>query len=155
MSSTILVISGNRNLKELKPPMVTKRKKHFWVAQLFKSFVHSSLCSAQGHWGFWSFAKHILYNYQGVSKFHFPMYLKEVEYRFNHRKENLLKLLMRLGHKKLSANVIKEAVMAAKSLSKISRYPDWKRRFLGEKRVGARNVMALRWVRDEVLQPKT
>src|SRR3989344_3806881 len=28
--------------------------------------------------GFWSFAKHILYNYRGVSKFHFPMYLKEV-----------------------------------------------------------------------------
>lgn len=30
--------------------------------------------------GFWSFAKHILYNYRGVSKFHFPMYPKEVEY---------------------------------------------------------------------------
>ncbi len=26
--------------------------------------------------GFWSFAKHILYNYRGVSKYHFPMYLK-------------------------------------------------------------------------------
>ena len=25
--------------------------------------------------GFWSFAKHILYNYRGVSKYHFPMYL--------------------------------------------------------------------------------
>ena len=31
--------------------------------------------------GFWSFAKHILYNYRGVSKNHFPMYLKEIEYR--------------------------------------------------------------------------
>ena len=41
--------------------------------------------------GFWSFAKHILYNYRGVSRYHFPMYLKEVEYRFNHRKENLFK----------------------------------------------------------------
>ena len=41
--------------------------------------------------GFWSFAKHILYNYRGVSKYHFPMYLKEVEYRFNHRNENLFK----------------------------------------------------------------
>ena len=38
--------------------------------------------------GFWSYAKHILYNYRGVSKYHFPMYLKEIEYRFNHRKEN-------------------------------------------------------------------
>jgi transposase len=44
--------------------------------------------------GFWSFAKHILYNYRGVSKYHFPMYLKEVEYRYNHRKENLFKLFL-------------------------------------------------------------
>jgi transposase len=44
--------------------------------------------------GFWSYAKHILYNYRGVSKYHFPMYLKEVEYRFNHRNENLLKLFI-------------------------------------------------------------
>ena len=40
--------------------------------------------------GFWSYAKHILYNYRGVSKYHFPMYLKEIEYRFNHRKEESL-----------------------------------------------------------------
>ena len=44
--------------------------------------------------GFWSFAKHILYNYRGVSKFHFPVYLKEVEYRYNHRNENLFKLFL-------------------------------------------------------------
>ena len=44
--------------------------------------------------GFWSFAKHILYNYRGVSKYHFPMYLKEVEYRFNHRGDNLFKRFM-------------------------------------------------------------
>jgi hypothetical protein len=28
---------------------------------------------------FWSFTKHILYNYWRVSKYHFSMYLKEVE----------------------------------------------------------------------------
>lgn len=44
--------------------------------------------------GFWSYAKHILYNYRGVSKYHFPMYLKEVEYRFNHRRDNLFKLFI-------------------------------------------------------------
>jgi transposase len=44
--------------------------------------------------GFWSFAKHILYKYQGVSKYHFPMYLKEIEYWFNHRKENLFTLFL-------------------------------------------------------------
>jgi transposase len=41
--------------------------------------------------GFWSYAKHILYNYRGVSKYHFPMYLKEIEYRFNHRGENVFR----------------------------------------------------------------
>jgi len=44
--------------------------------------------------GFWSFGKHILYNYRGVSKYHFPMYLKEIEYRFNHRRDNLFKLFL-------------------------------------------------------------
>jgi transposase len=38
--------------------------------------------------GFWSYAKHILYNYRGVSRYHFPMYLKEIEFRFNHRDDN-------------------------------------------------------------------
>lgn len=46
--------------------------------------------------GFWSFAKHGLYNYRGVSKSTFPLYLKEMEYRYNHRKDNLLNLLIRL-----------------------------------------------------------
>ena len=44
--------------------------------------------------GFWSFAKHILYNYRGVSKYQFPLYLKEIEYRYNHRNENLFKLFL-------------------------------------------------------------
>jgi transposase len=46
--------------------------------------------------GFWSYAKHILYHYRGVSKYHFPMYLKEIEYRFNHRKENLFKQFLKI-----------------------------------------------------------
>jgi transposase len=41
--------------------------------------------------GFWSYAKHVLYNYRGVSKYHFPMYLKEIEYRFNHRHQNVFR----------------------------------------------------------------
>jgi transposase len=56
-----------------------------------KAFVHRSKNHINGIEGFWSFAKHMLYNYRGVSKYHFPMYLKEVEYRFNHRNENLFK----------------------------------------------------------------
>lgn len=46
--------------------------------------------------GFWSFTKHKLYNYRGVSKQNFVLYLKEMEWRFNHRKENTLKEIIRL-----------------------------------------------------------
>ena len=45
--------------------------------------------------GFWSYAKHILYNYRGVSRYYFPMYLKEIEFRFNHRKDNTFKLFLK------------------------------------------------------------
>lgn len=46
--------------------------------------------------GFWSYAKHILYQYRRVSKYHFPMYLKEIEYRFNHRQENVFKQFLKI-----------------------------------------------------------
>lgn len=46
--------------------------------------------------GFWSYAKHKLYNYRGVSRVNFPLYLKEMEYRFNHRKENIFESIMKL-----------------------------------------------------------
>ena len=45
---------------------------------------------------FWSYAKHILRNYRGVSRHNFPMYLKEIEYRFNHRRENLFRSFIRV-----------------------------------------------------------
>lgn len=43
--------------------------------------------------GFWSYAKHHLYHYRGVPKKYFHLYLKEVEWRFNHRNEDLLQVL--------------------------------------------------------------
>jgi transposase len=61
-----------------------------------KTFAYRGKNHINGIEGFWSYAKHILYNYRGVSKYHFPMYLKEVEYRFNHRKENLFKLFLHI-----------------------------------------------------------
>src|SRR5690606_34590676 len=42
--------------------------------------------------GFWSYAKHWLYTDRGVPQHHFPLYLKEIECRFNHRDEDLLAL---------------------------------------------------------------
>jgi transposase len=35
--------------------------------------------------GFWSWAKERLIKYHGVSKVNFPLYLKELEFRYNHR----------------------------------------------------------------------
>lgn len=43
--------------------------------------------------GFWSYAKQRLIKFHGVSKEKFPLYLKEMEFRYNHRKENLFILL--------------------------------------------------------------
>ena len=37
--------------------------------------------------GFWAFAKERLIKFHGVSKKYFPLYLKEMEFRYNHRKE--------------------------------------------------------------------
>lgn len=41
----------------------------------------------------WSFAKERFLKYHGVSKNHFYLYLKEMEFRYNYRKENLYKKL--------------------------------------------------------------
>ena len=46
--------------------------------------------------GFWSAAKHCLYHYRGISSIYFPLYLKELEWKFNHRNENLFILLRKL-----------------------------------------------------------
>ncbi|KPL20051.1 MAG: hypothetical protein AMJ92_00835 [candidate division Zixibacteria bacterium SM23_81] len=54
--------------------------------------------------GFWSYAKHWLYHYRGVPKQYFHLSLKETEWRFNHRNENLIPIL----RKYLQQPVIKE-----------------------------------------------
>ncbi len=46
--------------------------------------------------GFWSFAKERLLKYHGVSKNHFLLYLKEMEFRYKYRKEKLCHLLIKI-----------------------------------------------------------
>ena len=46
--------------------------------------------------GFWSFAKERFHKYHGIDKQNYPFYLKEMEFRFNHRNENVYKLLVDL-----------------------------------------------------------
>lgn len=44
--------------------------------------------------GFWSYSKERLMKYHGVSPRHFPLYLKELEFRYNHRHEDLYPLVV-------------------------------------------------------------
>ena len=46
--------------------------------------------------GFWSYAKTWMYHYRGVPRQYFHPYLKEIEFRFNHRDEDLFPLLTKL-----------------------------------------------------------
>jgi|SRR3989344_2208989 len=45
--------------------------------------------------GFWSFAKERFHKYHGINKKNYRDYVKEMEFRFNHRKEELYPLLIR------------------------------------------------------------
>ena len=47
--------------------------------------------------GFWSFAKDWHRQTHGVDPDNFPLYLREYEFRFNHRSDDLLDLLLRLA----------------------------------------------------------
>ena len=44
--------------------------------------------------GFWSYAKERLIKHHGVSKERFPLYLKEMEFRYNNRGKSLVNLLV-------------------------------------------------------------
>ncbi len=46
--------------------------------------------------GFWSFAKERMLKYHGISKNNFHLYLKEMEFRYNYRKENIYNLLIKI-----------------------------------------------------------
>ena len=46
--------------------------------------------------GFWSYAKTWMYHYRGVPKQYFYLYLKEIEFRFNHRDADLFPILVDL-----------------------------------------------------------
>jgi len=43
--------------------------------------------------GFWSFAENWMYKYRGMPKHHFHLYLKETEFRFNYREQDLFEFI--------------------------------------------------------------
>jgi len=53
--------------------------------------------------GFWAFTRQWLKHYRGVPRIYFPLYLKEIEWRFNHRSENLVKLIRNLLDQRVPA----------------------------------------------------
>lgn len=69
--------------------------KHFRVQHSDNEFVrHGS--HINGIESFWAFAKHRLTKFKGVPKHTFYLHLKETEFRFNHRRDDLYKTLLRL-----------------------------------------------------------
>jgi transposase len=44
---------------------------------------------------FWSYAKHRLIKFKGVARSTFLLHLKETEFRFNHRNDDLYKTLLK------------------------------------------------------------
>jgi transposase-like protein len=69
--------------------------KHFRVNHSADEFVNGD-SHINGIESFWSSAKRRLQKFNGVSQQTFYLHLKESEYRFNHRKENLFPLLLKL-----------------------------------------------------------
>jgi transposase len=45
--------------------------------------------------GFWSFAKERLMKHHGISPERFPLYLKELEFRYNHRHHDFYEIMVK------------------------------------------------------------
>lgn len=69
--------------------------KHFRVNHSGNQFA-DGINHINGIESFWSSAKRRLQKFNGVSKKSFCLHLKECEYRFNNRKQNLFRLLLKL-----------------------------------------------------------
>ena len=71
-------------------------EKHYRVNHGDNVFSNGSGKHINGIESFWGYAKHRLSKFKGVSKDKFILYLKETEFRFNHRNENLYSLLLKM-----------------------------------------------------------
>lgn len=69
--------------------------KHFRVHHGDNEFARGTR-HINGIESFWSYAKHRLVQFNGVPKHTFYLYLKETEFRFNHRHDDLYKVLLRM-----------------------------------------------------------
>lgn len=74
-------------------------KKHYRVHHGNDEFARGR-CHINGIESFWSFAKNRMIKFHGIRKNHFYLYLKECEFRFNHRHKNLYEILLKMFRKK-------------------------------------------------------
>jgi transposase-like protein len=75
--------------------LLTDGYRHYRILQE-QAFAHSRRRHINGIENFWGFAKTKLRRYSGVRRSHFVLYLKEMEFRFNHRHDNLPLLIERI-----------------------------------------------------------
>ena len=74
-------------------------KKHYRVYHSKDEFA-TGRCHINGIESFWSFAKNRLIKFHGIRKDYFYLHLKECEFRFNHRHENLYEILLKMFREK-------------------------------------------------------
>ena len=70
-------------------------QKHFRVNHSSNQFANGSV-HVNGIESFWSFAKRRMQKFNGIRNDKFYLHLKECEFRFNHRRDNLYHVLLRL-----------------------------------------------------------
>ena len=73
-------------------------KKHFRVHHGKNEFARGN-SHINGIESFWSYAKIRLVKFKGMNKNMFELHLKECEFRFNNRKQNLYKILLEIFRK--------------------------------------------------------
>ena len=73
--------------------------KHLRVNHSDNEFVRAG-SHINGIESFWAYAKHRLAKFKGVSKHTFYLHMKETEFRFNHRRDNLYQVVLKLLRRK-------------------------------------------------------
>jgi transposase-like protein len=71
-------------------------KKHYRVNHSKNEFSTGGGNHINGIESFWGYAKHRLAKFKGIPRDKFELYLKETEFRFNHRGQDLYKLLLQI-----------------------------------------------------------
>ena len=71
-------------------------KKHFRVNHVEREFSKGNGAHINGIESFWGYAKHRIIKFKGIPRYRFDVYLKETEFRFNHRGQNLYLVLLQL-----------------------------------------------------------